>query len=222
MTHFYRRCAGAQNGEPPPLSPPQRRGTRGWGNKYFKVGGLRFLQALTPRALNCRPALARPSHPLSRHRERGWGERADTPVATLGAILCAVRIDFRLPPQINPYPAQPATGVLGQRPKRVLLTFAQTKVSPRRVGVLTKPFIRLTPPEVITNFFTNAPPAGVQIMITKRLAPPQARRNYDIVPLRGGWGAGLIFAEECPAAGRRRCVNRQCRRRPFYGTAAVG
>ena len=27
-------------------------------------------------------------------RERGWGERADTPVATLGAILCAVRIDF--------------------------------------------------------------------------------------------------------------------------------
>ena len=63
----------------------------------------------------------------------------------------------------NPYPAQPATGVLGQRPKRVLLTFARTKVSPRRVGVLTKPFIRLTPPEVITNFFTNALPAGVQI-----------------------------------------------------------
>ena len=63
-------------------------------NKYFKVDGLRFLQTLTPRVLNCRPALARPSEPLSRHRERGWGERADTPVATLGAILCAVRIDF--------------------------------------------------------------------------------------------------------------------------------
>ena len=46
---------------------------------------------------------------------------------------------------------------------RVLLTFARTKVSPRRAGVLIKPFIRLAPPEVTTIFFTNAPPAGVQI-----------------------------------------------------------
>ena len=121
MTHFYRRCAGAQNGEPPPLSPPQRRGTMGRENRYFKVGGLRFLQALTPQERYSRFIVASPSGPLSRHRERGWGERADTPVATLGAILCAVRIDFRLPPQINPYPAQPATGVLGQSPKRVLV-----------------------------------------------------------------------------------------------------
>ena len=89
-------------------------------NRYFKVGGLRFLQALTPQERYSRFIVASPSGPLSRHRERGWGERADTPVATLGAILCAVRIDFRLPPQINPYPAQPATGVLGQSPKRVL------------------------------------------------------------------------------------------------------
>ena len=35
----------------------------------------------------------------------------------------------------NPYPAQPATGVLGQRPKRILPTFVRTKVGPRRVGV---------------------------------------------------------------------------------------
>ena len=90
-------------------------------NRYFKVGGLRFLQALTPQERYSRFIVASPSGPLSRHRERGWGERADTPVATLGAILCAVRIDFRLPPQINPYPAQPATGVLGQSPKRVLV-----------------------------------------------------------------------------------------------------
>ena len=75
------------------------------------------------------------------------------PQATLGAILCAVRIDFRLPPEINPYPAQPATGVLGQRPKRVLLTFARTKVSPRRAGVLIKPFIRLAPPKVSTDCY---------------------------------------------------------------------
>ena len=107
-------------------------------NRYFKVGGLRFLQALTPQERYSQFIVASPSGPLSRHRERGWGERADTPVATLGAILCAVRIDFRLPPQINPYPAQPATGVLGQRPKRILPTFVRTKVGPRRVGVLTQ------------------------------------------------------------------------------------
>ena len=59
---FYRRCAGAQNGEPPPLSPPPRRGTRGWINKYFKVGGLQFLQALT--YPECRTAaLHLPAHP---------------------------------------------------------------------------------------------------------------------------------------------------------------
>ena len=68
-------------------------------------------------------------------RERGWGERADAPAATLGAILCAVRIDFRLPPEINPYPAQPATGVLGQRPKRVLVPFTRVKGTPRRRAV---------------------------------------------------------------------------------------
>ena len=125
----------------------------GLGNNYFKAGGLRFLQALTPREHLSRFPLAIPSGPLSRHRERGWGERADTPVATLGAILCAVRIDFGLPSKINPYPAQPATGVLGQRPKRVLLTFARTKVSPRRVGVLIKFFIKLAPPKVSTDCY---------------------------------------------------------------------
>ena len=46
-------------------------------NKYFKVGGLRFLQALTPRERYSRFMVASPSGPLSRHRERGWGERAD-------------------------------------------------------------------------------------------------------------------------------------------------
>ena len=81
-----------------------------------------------PRAPNCRPALARPSEPLSRLGKGGGGKGQMLPQATLGAILCAVRIDFRLPPKINPYPAQPATGVLGQRPKRVLLW------GPRRVA----------------------------------------------------------------------------------------
>ena len=153
MTHFYRRCAGAQNGEPPPLSPPQRRGTMGRENRYFKVGGLRFLQALTPQKRYSRFIVASPSGPLSRHRERGWGERADTPVATLGAILCAVRIDFRLPPQINPYPAQPATGVLGQSPKRVLVPFTRVKGTPRRRAVQTKLPKTLSPPSGARKLF---------------------------------------------------------------------
>ena len=66
-------------------------------------------QALTPRERHPRFLIASPSEPLSRHRESGWGERTDTPVATLGAILCAVRIEFRLPPKFNPYPALQAT-----------------------------------------------------------------------------------------------------------------
>ena len=115
------------------------------------------LQALTPRERCCRFLIARPSGPLSRHRERGWGERADTPVATLGAILCAVRIDFRLPPQINPYPAQPATGVLGQSPKRILPTFVRTKVGPRRAGVLTKAFYKTCATEGEYRLFHERP-----------------------------------------------------------------
>ena len=116
-------------------------------NKYFKVGGFRFLQALTPRGCYSRFIVARPSGPLSRHRERGWGERADTPVATLGAILCAVRIDFGLPSKINPYPAQPATGVLGQRPKRVLVPFTRVKGTPRRRAVQAATLWWLLPTE---------------------------------------------------------------------------
>ena len=109
-----------------------------------------FASPNTPRVLlsvySCQPIRA-PFPPSG----KGVGGKGRCAAATLGAILCAVRIDFRLPPEINPYPAQPATGVLGQRPKRVLLTFARTKVSPRRVGV--------------------------QTMISIKLAPPQARRN---------------------------------------------
>ena len=127
-----------------------------------------FASPNIPQAPNCRPDFISP--PPFPPRERGWGERADTPVATLGAILCAVRIDFRLPPEINPYPAQPATGVLGQRPKRVLLTFARTKVSPRRAGVQIKSFIRLAPP--IGDY--KPTPAGQACLLKpcKRLSPP--------------------------------------------------
>ena len=129
-------------------------------NKYFKVGGFRFLQALTPRERYSRFIVARPSEPLSRHRERGWGERADAPAATLGAILCAVRIDFGLPSKINPYPAQPATGVLGRSPKRVLVPFTRVKGTPRRRAVLIKFFIKLAPPIGDNSLCHVHPPLG--------------------------------------------------------------
>ena len=63
------------------------------------------------------------------------------------------------------YPAQQGAGkgfVKGESVPldRVLLTFARTKVSPRRVGVLIKFFIKLAPPKVSTNFFTNATAAS--------------------------------------------------------------
>ena len=160
-------------------------------NRYFKVGGLRFLQALTPRERCSRFIVTNPSGPLSRHRERGWGERADTPVATLGAILCAVRIDFGLPSKINPYPAQPATGVLGQSPKRVLVPFTRVKGTPRRVGVLIKSIIRLAPPEVITDFLTSAP-------VRRTKTPPT-------IP-----AGGAVFAYVISSSRTARALHRWC------------
>ena len=157
-----------------------------------------FASPTIPQAPNCRPDFIRPSEPLSRHRERGWGERADAPAATLGAILCAVRIDFGLPSKINPYPAQPATGVLGQRPKRILPTFVRTKVGPRRVGVLTMISKRPAPPTGARKLFhapaegickTHPRRVGVLIKSFIRLAspevitnspPPGRRADYDI------------------------------------------
>ena len=42
-------------------------------------------QALTPRELDYSPDFASPSGPLSRHRERGWGERADAAAGYFGS-----------------------------------------------------------------------------------------------------------------------------------------
>ena len=117
------------------------------------------MQALTPRERCCRFVIASPSEPLSRIG-KGGGERADAPAATLGAILCAVRIDFGLPSKINPYPAQPATGVLGRSPKRVLVPFTRVKGTPRRRAVLIKFFIKLAPPIGDNSLCHVHPPLG--------------------------------------------------------------
>ena len=46
----------------------------GQENKYFKVGGLRSLQALTPREFCSRFLITRPSGPLSRLGKGGGGK----------------------------------------------------------------------------------------------------------------------------------------------------
>ena len=43
-------------------------------NRYIKVGGLRLLQALTPRELDYSPDFTRPSGPLSRLGKGGGGK----------------------------------------------------------------------------------------------------------------------------------------------------
>ena len=106
-------------------------------------------------------------------RERGWGERADAAAGYLGSdsVRSTDLFSLIIEGKTNPYPAQPATGVLGQSPKRVLVPFTRVKGTPRRVGVL--------------------------IRIYKRLAPPKAITDYYLTG-RGGWGAGLRFAEKHP------------------------
>ena len=69
----------------------------------------------TPRALlsvcNCQPIRA-PFPPSG----KGVGGKGRCAAATLGAILCAVRIDFGLPSKINPYPAQQGDRVFRAQP----------------------------------------------------------------------------------------------------------
>ena len=137
--------------------------------------GQRLVLSTSPislRALNFPFSIARPSGPLSRIGKGGGGKGQMPPQATLGAYLCAVRIDFGLPSKINPYPALQATGVLGQSPKRILPTFVRTKVGPRRVGVLTMISKRPAPPLGDNKFF-YAPPAAVQSITFYKTFPTE-------------------------------------------------
>ena len=111
-----------------------------------------FASPNIPRAPNCRPALVSPSEPLSRIG-KGGGGKGQMRCGYLGSVsVRSTDLDFSWEKNLNPYPAQPATGVLGQSPKRVLPTFVRTKVGPRRVGVPIKSFITLAPPKVIANY----------------------------------------------------------------------
>ena len=77
---------------------------------------------------------------------KGGGGKGQMRCGYLGSVsVRSTDLDFSWEKNLNPYPAQPATGVLGQSPKRVLLTFARTKVSPRRVGVQSITFYKTFP-----------------------------------------------------------------------------
>ena len=126
---------------------------------------------------------------------KGVGGKGRCAAATLGAILCAVRIDFRLPPKINPYPAQPATGVLGQRPKRVLVPFTRVKGTPRRVGVLIRIYKRLAPPLGDNRLLPNGSRGlGRGTAICRETPPPKGNCFFHynsplhrLAPRRIGW-----------------------------------
>ncbi len=130
-----------------------------------------FASPISLRALNFPFSIARPSGPLSRLGKGGGGKGQMLPQATLGAILCAVRIDFGLPSKINPYPAQPATGVLGQR-KRNAPAASRTGchplvASPRRRRLQTRP--RRAGVQIKT--FCKAPPADRRLQAISRPCP---------------------------------------------------
>ena len=133
------------------------------------------MQALTPRERCCRFVIASPSGPLSR-LGKGGGGKGQMRCGYLGSVsVRSTDLDFSWEKNLNSYPAQPATGVLGQRPKRVLLTFARTKVSPRRVGVQIKFSKKLSPPEAIADYYLNNPPPPRRLCGLASLAPAVKR-----------------------------------------------
>ena len=73
---------------------------------------------------------------------KGVGGKGKCAAATLGAILCAVRIDFRLHRKSIRIQHSRATGFSGRSPEPFLHPFVGTKGCPRRVGVRIKTFYK--------------------------------------------------------------------------------
>ncbi len=131
---------------------------------------MRFLQTLTPRAPNCRPALSNQSGPLSRLGKGGGGKGQIRPwlpwerfCAQYGLLSGSRRKAIRIQ-------RSRAIGFSGRSPEPFLHPFVGTKGCPRRVGVLTKPSKRLAPPQAPAIFFTKAP----------RRSPPQISANRSL------------------------------------------
>ena len=68
-------------------------------------------------------------------------------------------------------------GVLGQRPKRVLVPFTRVKGTPRRRAVLTWLYKRLSPPSGVNRPY-HAPAVAVQTKFSKNPAPPKVITGY--------------------------------------------
>ena len=160
------RCRGASA----PSQPPPLRG-RGTPSLFLQTaspanhnhGSAAWLSASpnTPRAspsVSNRPPIRAPFPPSG----KGVGGKGRYARGYLGSdsVRSTDLFFLIIEGKTNPYPAQPATGVLGRSPKRVLVPFTRVKGTPRRRAVLTKFSIRLAPPKVTTDFFTNIPPSG--------------------------------------------------------------
>ena len=113
-------------------------------NRYFKVGGLRFLQALTPRERCSRFIVTNPSGPLSRGG-KGGGGKGQMRLRLPWERICAQYGFGFFAPEKSKFVSSTASDrkgfVKGESVPldRVLPTFARTKVGPRRAGVLTMP-----------------------------------------------------------------------------------
>ena len=111
------------------------------------------LQALTPRERCSRFPPARPSGPLSRIGKGGGGKGRCACGYLWSVSVRSTDLDFSWEKNLNPYPALQATGVLGQRPKRVLVPFTRVKGTPRRRAVQIRITKNLSPPKVSTGCY---------------------------------------------------------------------
>ena len=79
-------------------------------------------------------------------------------------------------------------GVLGQRPKRVLVPFTRVKGTPRRRAVQTKFSKNLAPPKVITGYVATAPQQPPVNHPTSQISAnrsPTAAGRFDCVETHG-------------------------------------
>ena len=148
-------CTGAQNGEPPPLSPPRRRGTMGRGNKYFLICKLWYLQATDPWLWLAGLSVCTEREGVPLPRSGGGWEGADAPAAPYKH-----RLAHAPGRRSRSGRAFRCVGVLGFTPSRFWALLASQKCHPAGQACLLKPRKRLAPPEVITDHVTNAPAAS--------------------------------------------------------------
>ena len=155
--------------------PSSKEGDYGGRNEIFSNLWLARSQAADPWLWLAGLAVCRKREGVPLPRSGGGWEGADAPAAPYKH-----RLAHDPGRQSRSGRAFRCVGVLGQRPKRVLVPFTRVKGTPRRRAVLTKFSKRPAPPKVITNYHLNIPPqvvrpAPVFTSAASRTRPPAAR-----------------------------------------------